>query len=63
MEVFDNFPPEVREILRDAPYNCDIICTDPKNLPSVEEVKEVFKLQGREIMLAAYGPDHPSLAV
>jgi len=62
-EVFDNLPPEIRAILRDAPHNANFRSANPLYLPTAETLRKNLKEQSRAIILANYGPDHPALAV
>ena len=59
MEAYDSLPAEICKLLQDAPFNCNIKVL--KETTTIEDLKERMRKFQREVTLASYGPDHPSL--
>lgn len=59
MEEYDNFPTEVRRLLRDAPYNLSINQEQRKRNDLAEILQREIPLLVKIGALGTYGPDHP----
>lgn len=61
MDVYDSHPPEIRQVLQEAPYDLNI-CILSDDLDSAKLAK-ALEMRIAEITkvscLATYGPDHP----
>lgn len=59
MERFDSFPPEIRAVLRDAPYNITIKSGMERAVKSPRRFRETIRSIARESALKTYGSNYP----
>ena len=59
MERFDSFPPEIRAVLRDAPYKITIKSGMERVVKSPRQFRETIRSIARESALKTYGSNYP----
>jgi len=59
MERFDSFPPEIRAVLRDAPYNITLKSGMEQVVKNHRRLRETIRSIARESALKTYGSNYP----
>ena len=59
MERFDSFPPEIRAVLRDAPYNITLKSGMERVVKNHRRLRETIRSIARESALKTYGSNYP----